>query len=180
MHPSSREVKGHSFIQKKKGNSGYKGKNFDVSKVKCFNCQKMGHFAKDCWSKKKRNFKGKHHASTTAEEKEDSRKKSKGFPSSQERRKDYHLVSTLSGSIVNSRNTCLIDSGASRHITSYKDVLSNFKKGNFIAQVELGDEANYAMKGIGSISFQLKGGVTILLDEVLYVLGLKVNLISIA
>ena len=93
----------------------------------------MGHFAKDCWSKKKINFKGKYHASTTAEEEEDSRKKSKGSPSSQERRKGYHLVSALSGSIVNNRNTWFIDSGTSKHMTGYKDVLSNFKKGNFRA-----------------------------------------------
>ena len=110
----------------------------------------MGHFAKDCRSQKKRNFKGKQHASTAAEgEEEDSRKKSKGSPSSQERRKDYHLVSTLSGSIINIKNTWLINSGASRHMTRYKDVLSNFKKKNFTALVELGDEASYAIKGTG-------------------------------
>lgn len=65
-------------FQKEKIKTGYKGKNFDISKVRCFNCQKLGHFAKDCRSNKKKYYKGKHHASTAIEEEEDSRKKSKG------------------------------------------------------------------------------------------------------
>ena len=73
----------------------------------------------------------------------------------------------------------LIDTGASRHMTGYKDVLSNLKKGSYTTQVELGNEASYAIKGTCSISFQLEGGVTLHLDEVLYVLGLKKNLISV-
>ena len=75
----------------------YKGKKFDISKVRCFNCQKLGHFAKDCRSKKKKDFKGKHHASTSIEEEEDSRKKSKGSSSNQDRKKDYHLGLHLLG-----------------------------------------------------------------------------------
>jgi hypothetical protein len=31
----------------------FKGKGFDDSKVKCFNCNKMGHFAKDFGLKRK-------------------------------------------------------------------------------------------------------------------------------
>ena len=61
-------------FQKEKLKTAYGGKNFDLSRVRCFNCQKLGHFAKDCRSKKK-DFKGKHHASTAIEEEEDSRKK---------------------------------------------------------------------------------------------------------
>ena len=62
----------------------------------------------------------------------------------------------------------------------YKDVLSNFKKENFTYEGELGDEASYAIKMTGSVSFQLEEGVNLHLDEVLYVLGLRKNLISMA
>jgi hypothetical protein len=42
----------------------FKGKNIDTSKIKCFSCNKLGLFAKDCWFRKKYPRKGKHHAST--------------------------------------------------------------------------------------------------------------------
>jgi hypothetical protein len=45
--------------------------------------------------------------------------------------------------------------------------------------VELGNEASYAIKGIGSISFQLESGTVLHFEEVLYVPRLKKNLISI-
>jgi hypothetical protein len=48
--------------------------------------------------------------------------------------------------------------------------------------VELGDNASYAIEGLGSTSFQLKfgGGYTMHIEEILYVPGLKKNLTSIA
>ena len=48
-----------------------KGKKFkenqrklDLSKIRCYKCQKFGHFAKD-FPNQKRKFKGRHHASST-------------------------------------------------------------------------------------------------------------------
>ena len=129
-------------FQKVKTSAGFKGKKFDISKVKCFSCQKLGHFAKDCRSKKqKRGFKGKFHASTAIEE------EPKSSSSPQDKKKEYLLVLALSGNIVNNKDTWLVDSGASRHITGYKKILSNFRKKNFSVQVELGNEASYAIKG---------------------------------
>ena len=43
--------------------------------------------------------------------------------------------------------------------------------------MELGDDASYAIKGTGSISFQLDSGIVLHIEEVLYVPGLKKNLI---
>ena len=140
----------------------------------------MGHFAKDCKSKKQREFRGKHHASTAVEEEDEPRNRSKRSSSPREKRKDYLLVSTLSANIVNNKDSWLVDSGASRHITGYKEILSDFRKKNFSVQVELGNEASYAIKGIGSIKFHLKCGSMLHLEEVLYVPGLKKNLISVA
>jgi hypothetical protein len=51
--------------QRKPNTKGtFKGKNIDTSKIKCFSCNKLGHFSKDCWFRKKYPRKGKHHAST--------------------------------------------------------------------------------------------------------------------
>jgi hypothetical protein len=46
--------------------------------------------------------------------------------------------------------------------------------------VELGDNAKYAVKGVGTTSFQLKSGKPLKMSEVLYVPGLKKNLLSIS
>ena len=79
----------------------------------------MGHFAKDCRSKKKGNFKGKHHASAAAGD-EEPRKKTRESSSHQDKRKEYYLVLTLFLSLSNSVDTWLVESGASRHITAIR------------------------------------------------------------
>ena len=96
--------------------------------------------------------KGKFHADV-AEEKETYKKKSEEASSDQETRKDYYLVSTLTGSLKDSAESWLVDSGASRHMTGNKNVLADFKQVQFSSQVELGDDASYEIKGIGSVSF---------------------------
>ena len=55
------------IFQKSKYKGNFKGKVFDMSKIKCFHCNKTRHFAKDCRSKKRGFQKGKHHASTAKE-----------------------------------------------------------------------------------------------------------------
>jgi len=35
-------------------NSGSQKSRFNKSKVKCYNCQKIGHYVKDCWSPTKK------------------------------------------------------------------------------------------------------------------------------
>jgi len=47
-------------------------------------------------------------------------------------------------------------------------------------QVELGDNAKYVVKGVGTTSFQPKTRKPLKMSEVLYVLGLKKNLVSIS
>jgi hypothetical protein len=63
--------------QKKLNTKGmFKGKNIDRSKIKCFSCNKLGHFARDCWYRKKNPRKGKHLASTV--EDDESKRNQKG------------------------------------------------------------------------------------------------------
>eukprot|EP00253_Pinus_taeda_P026306 PITA_26306 len=74
----------------------------------------------------------------------------------------------------------LIDSGASRHFTGYKEVLSNLVEKKTNLEIILGDNATYPMKGIGIVTLHLNQGQTIHLQEVLYVPDLKKNLVSIS
>jgi len=74
----------------------------------------------------------------------------------------------------------LIDSGASRHFTGYKEALSNLIEKDTNLEIILGDNATYPVKGVGNVTLQLNQGSTIHLQEVLYVLDIKKNLVSIS
>ena len=75
-------------------------------------------------------------------------------------------------------NVWIINSGASRHITGFKDKFETF--GNYLTEgVTIGNNSTYPVKGIGTCSIQLRTGVTLKLKDVLFVLGIKRNLVSI-
>jgi hypothetical protein len=56
----------------------------------------------------------------------------------------------------------------------------NYREKKFNVKVELGDDGTYAIKGFGSTSFQLQLSNVFHIEEILYVPGLKKNLISVA
>jgi hypothetical protein len=64
-------------------------------------------------------------------------------------------------------------------MTGFKDSITNVKKKRFHTKVELGDNGTYAIEGIGSTSFKLDSGWVLHLEEILYVTGLKKNLLSV-
>jgi hypothetical protein len=72
-------------------------------------------------------------------------------------------------------NTWLIDSGASRHMTNFRDQLTNFVKKETHLHVILGDDARYNVKEVGTSTFQLDSDMQLQLREVLYVHGMKRN-----
>jgi hypothetical protein len=117
--------------QRKPNTKGtFKGKSIDTSKIKCFSCNKLGHFAKHCWFRKKYPRKEKHHASTT---KDDESKRKQKIPSNEkENRKEYYLVYALSSSVFTRSKTWLVDSGASKHMTWYKEILLDFKTKSYV------------------------------------------------
>jgi hypothetical protein len=65
-------------------------------------------------------------------------------------------------------------------MTGFKEILSDFETKSFVEHVELGNDKCYKIEGVGSISFRLESGARLHIDEVLYVPGLKKNLLSIA
>jgi len=95
-------------------------------------------------------------------------------------KKECSLVSTLTGTITYSYDIWLIDSGASRHMTSHRDSLRSLTKKNSSLQVELGDNAKYVVKGVGASSFQLESGDSLHIRDVLFVPGLGKNMLSIS
>eukprot|EP00253_Pinus_taeda_P004242 PITA_04242 len=94
---------------------------------------------------------------------------------------EFYLISALStASPPETLDHWLIDSGASRHFTRYKEALSNLVENETNMEIILGDNATYLVKGIGTVTLHLNQGQTFHLQEVLYVLDLKKNLVSIS
>jgi hypothetical protein len=89
-------------------------------------------------------------------------------------------ITWLSSIVITGPKTWLVDSVASKHMTGYKEILSDFKTKSFAERVELGDDKCYKIEGVGSISFRLESGAMFHVDEVLYVPRLGKNLLSVA
>jgi hypothetical protein len=88
--------------------------------------------------------------------------------------------STLLGMVPTNDNTWLIDSGASRHMTGLRDHLTHFVEKETHLHVFLGDDAIYNVRGVGTSTFQLDLDMKLQLKEVLYVPGMKKNIVSIS
>ena len=74
----------------------------------------------------------------------------------------------------------MIDSGASRHITGFREALSDMVKKDTNLEIILGDNAKYPVKRTGTVTLHLSQGQVLRLQDVLYVLDLKKNLVSIS
>ena len=65
-------------------------------------------------------------------------------------------------------------------MTGYEDSLSKLIHKYSPHKVKLGDDYHYPIKGVGEDSYNLNLGKPMKMKEVLYVLGLKKNLLSIS
>jgi hypothetical protein len=76
--------------------------------------------------------------------------------------------------------TWLIYSGVSKNMRGRKDILSSLTKNNFPHKFSLGDDYQYPIKGMGESTYKLDSGTLMRMKVVLYVPGLKKNLLSIS
>jgi hypothetical protein len=116
-----------------------------LSKIKCFACHKSGHYASQCLEKKK--GRGKLQQVATSAETQLNE-----FVAKFE--EDFSLVSCLSTSTI-TKSAWYLDSGASRHMTEAWELFSSLMEMDSGIHVELGDDAKYAVKGEGTILFDL-------------------------
>jgi hypothetical protein len=140
-----------------------------MSKVRCFGCHEYGHYKKHC-PKLANKRKEKHHASVANDEE----------PSKKVKHEEtyFFYYSTLTGSFED--DMWSVDSGASRHMTGDHENISSMKEKETSHKAELGDKNSYAVKGIGKASIKMESGNNVHLRNVLYVPGLKKNLVSIS
>ena len=73
-----------------------------------------------------------------------------------------------------------MDNGSLTHMTNDKKIFSRFQEEGGGMLVELGNDAIYLVKGLGSISFQMPLGDALVLDFALYVFDLEKSLLSIS
>ena len=65
-------------------------------------------------------------------------------------------------------------------MTGNRGALTSYRKKKFTTQVELGDDSTYKIEVVGSTSLQLDSDTVLHIDDILYVPGLKKNLLSVA
>ena len=89
------------------------------------------------------------------------------------------MISSLTGNITHGSNDWLIDSGASKHMTGFKESFVNLSEHESPHKVKLGDDYQYPIKGSGESTYKLDFGKSINMKDVLFVLGLNNNILSI-
>lgn len=128
----------------------------DFSKIKCYNCEKMGHYARDCTKAKKK-----------PSEKSDSKNVTESA-----------IVATHKANVCTTqRNEWYIDSGATAHITPFEEILTDIEE---ISNMNVYTANNQAMKvstvGVTKVKFDAK----LTVKEVLHVPEATANLLSVA
>eukprot|EP00253_Pinus_taeda_P024009 PITA_24009 len=159
----SKERKGKEKESHSKSSSSHGVKKGDKSKVRCFNCHKMGLYVTNCPSKKS---------------KKGSLEESEGDALASQFEMDFTLIACMVCSMMG----CgwFLDSGASFHMTGNESLFSTLEEKDLNILIEMGDNEKYSVSGVGTVAFQREHGASITLTDVKYVPGLKNNLLSIA
>ena len=83
-------------------------------------------------------------------------------------------------SATTTSSTWYINSGASSHMTGDRDMFSKTSKTYLELEVVLGDDIVVSAVGRGTVRFERESMQSMYLRDVLYVLGLKKNLVSVS
>ena len=175
-----------TFHSKKSKRSSHqsRGKHFhknntrkDLSRIKCYTCDEVGHFEKDSPKRqnKKKGNKRRHHAHAT-EDDEPSKKRIRQESDDSSSDEEYVLIFALTGNITHGSNDWLIDSGDSKHMIGFKESFVKLFEHESPHKVKLRDDYQYPIKGSGESLYKIDFGKYLKMNNVLFVLGLKKNL----
>lgn len=169
---SSDKDKGKSLADKAESSNkgGYnskfnKKKNFDKRKIQCYNCDRFGHFADECWSgagKWKKPEKGTEQANLAQD--------------SSDTEPVMLMVTTNDEGVV--VDWWYLDTGCSNHLTGNRQWLINYDSSKE-SRIRCADDEYLVAEGMGDVLVKLKDGGTVLIENVWYVPGMKSNLMSV-
>ena len=100
----------------------------------------------------------KRHHAHAAEDDEPSRKRSRYESEDSSSEDEYVLISALIGNITHGSYDWLIDSGASKHMTGFKESFVRLSEHESPHKVKLGDDYQYPIKGSGESAYKLYSG----------------------
>ena len=149
-------------------------------KGKCHFCKKYGHYISEC---SKRIAKEKKKESSLAVSNSANTSAAKEDESANMVQDSYAFIvcsDFFACSVDEAQVIWYFDSGASRHITFRKDLFRSLDAAPAGKQVTCANNSSYPIKGVGEISFTIADGTDLCLSDVLYVLGIKRNLLSVS
>jgi hypothetical protein len=123
-----------------------------------------------------KNENNKRHHANAVEDEGPSQKRERNDNSDNE----YSLILALTGIVTHGNDTWLVDSGASKHMKSFKYYLSTLIERESHQKLKPGDDYQYPIKGVGEASYKMEYEKILKMKDVFYVLGLKKNLLSIS
>ncbi|KAE8705435.1 hypothetical protein F3Y22_tig00110429pilonHSYRG01243 [Hibiscus syriacus] len=154
---------------KNRGNS----RKFDG---KCYNCGKMGHMAKDCWTKKKP-VESNTATSCSKENSEDGWDAEALFATEEEEL----ALTVTTPERIDYKNDWIVDSGCSNHMTGDKQKLQNLSEYNGGRVVVTADNSRLPITHIGKTIVTPRYNTNqVQLQDVYHVPGMKKNLLSVA
>ncbi|XP_004496824.1 uncharacterized protein [Cicer arietinum] len=194
---SESSSKGGISSGKSKGNS----RNFDKKKVQCYNCEKFGHFAYECWAGKGGKQKKKGEDETCAAQECSSsdsdtvlmlattNEERSSFSTTYEERSsatdeerylfsETALLMATTNEEHSPSHVWFLDTGCSNHMTSHKEWLVDIDKSRK-SKIRFVDYRTLEAEGAGNMVIKRRNGKTLMIENVLYVPGMKSNLLSI-